>query len=80
MMHLDRLESKILTELKSAMSSLTLAQEIENGDPGSACIFDDVIAFSHSDVSLLAYLIAMFEVFQHHSVTVKLRKTRFLPM
>jgi hypothetical protein len=40
-----------------------------------------VIAFSHSVVSsLLAYLIAMFEVFQHHSVKVKLRKTRFLPM
>jgi hypothetical protein len=27
MMHLDGLESKILTELKSAMSSLTLAQD-----------------------------------------------------
>jgi hypothetical protein len=68
MMHLDGLESKILTELKSAMSSLrTLAQEIKNGDPGSACIINDVIAFSHSEVSLLTYLIAMFEVFQHHS-------------
>jgi len=79
-MHLAGLEAKTLTELESAMSSLTLAKEIANGNPGSACIIDDVIAFSHSVVSLLAYLIAMFEVFQHHSVTVKLRKTRFLPM
>ena len=77
--HLNSVESHIAAQLKDEIRATTVERECEIGDPGSACIIDDVIAFSHSPITLLAYLIAMFEVFQHHSVTVKLRKTRFLP-
>jgi hypothetical protein len=78
---MSNLEAHIARAMESTMNSLTLAQEMASGDPGSACIIDDVIAFSHPVVSLLAYLIAMFDIFQHHAVTVKLvRKTRFLPL
>ncbi len=76
----DGLESRVITELTAISESFSLKREMKVGDPGSACIIDDVIAFSHSVISLLAYLLAMFEVFQHHAVTVKLRKTRFLPI
>lgn len=62
-----------LTEL------LATAAEEQEDAPGAAVIVDDVILYARTISHLLAYLCAMLEVFTHHRVTIKLRKTRFLP-
>ena len=55
---MNPLEEHIAAQMKEMSTSLNMAEEIAAGDPGSACIIDDVIAFSHTVVSLLAYLVA----------------------
>jgi hypothetical protein len=47
--------------------------------PGSAVIVDDILLFARTAAALLYYLVCVLEMLQHHRVTVKLRKTRFLP-
>jgi hypothetical protein len=47
--------------------------------PGSAVTVDDIILFAHTATALIYYFMCMIEIFQHHRVTIKLRKTRFFP-
>jgi hypothetical protein len=47
--------------------------------PGSAVIVDDILLFARTAAALLYYLVCVLETLQHYRVTVKLRKTRFLP-
>lgn len=49
------------------------------GKPGSAVIVDDVILYARNVPTLIAYTLAMLEMFVVYRVTIKLRKTRFLP-
>jgi hypothetical protein len=47
--------------------------------PGSSIIIDDLLVFAHTPLMLMAYFTAILQVFEHHRVSIKLRKTRFLP-
>ena len=45
----------------------------------ASIIIDDLLSFADSPVMLMAYFMAILQVFVHHRVSIKLRKTRFLP-
>jgi hypothetical protein len=47
--------------------------------PGSAVIVDDIILFAKSALLLFVYFICILDVLEHHRVTLKLKKARFLP-
>jgi hypothetical protein len=47
--------------------------------PGSAVIVDDIILFAKTAAILLTYFKCVIEILKQYRVTVKLRKTRFLP-
>ena len=47
--------------------------------PDSSIIIDDLLAFSKTPLMLLAYFVAILEVFIEHRVSIRLCKTRFLP-
>ena len=45
----------------------------------ASIIINDLLSFADSPVMLMAYFMAILQVFVHHRVSIKLRKTRFLP-
>lgn len=56
-----------------------VAERIRVGHPRLAVIVDDVILYARNVPTLIAYTLAMLEVFMEYRVTIKLCKTRFLP-
>jgi hypothetical protein len=81
-MHADGADAESTTHLQEAVSEareLLYKKEAPASTPGSAVIVDDVILFASSPLQLLFYFTCVLEVLQHHRVTVKLKKTRFLP-
>jgi hypothetical protein len=75
-------DAETMTNLQEA---ITEARDLRHrkaapaSKPGSAVIVDDVILFAMTILQLLFYFTCVLEVLQHHRVTVKLNKTRFLP-
>jgi hypothetical protein len=67
-----------LREAKESMQARQNRQKTTS-KPGSAVIVDDVILFAKTLWQLLFYFTCVLSVLQHHRVTVKLLKTRFLP-
>ena len=51
----------------------------EKHRPDSSIIIDDLLLFGKTPMMLLAYFVAALKVFLNHRVSIKLRKTRFLP-
>jgi RNase H-like domain found in reverse transcriptase len=68
--------SKALTEYELTASPKALLQV---DPPDSSIIIDDLLLFAKHTVPLLAYFTAVLQVFIHHRVSIKLRKTWFLP-
>jgi RNase H-like domain found in reverse transcriptase len=68
--------AKALTEDKLTASPEAL---LSRDPPDSSIIIDDLLLFAKQPVPLLAYSISVLQVFLHHRVSIKLRKTRFPP-
>ena len=47
--------------------------------PDASIIIDDLLTFAKTPVMLMAYFRVVLKVLLHHRVSIKLRKTRFLP-
>jgi hypothetical protein len=52
---------------------------LKKDNPGSAIIIDDILTHAKHPIVLLAYFVTFLQVFELHRVSLKLRKTRFLP-
>ena len=72
---------KRLAPVAITNDSLTLSSEMlrRREKPDSSIIIDDLLAFSKTPLMLMAYFVAILEVFIEHRVSIRLRKTRFLP-
>ena len=69
------LSPEVLLKLVGANPKTLFQQDV----PGSAIIVDDLLAYAKNPLVLLAYYMCILHVLQHHRVSIKLRKTRFLP-
>lgn len=81
-MQADKADAETMVHLQEAVTevrNLLHWMEAPNSKPGSAVIVDDVILFAMSILQLLFYFTCVLEILQHHRVTIKLKKTRFLP-
>lgn len=56
-----------------------LACNLHLPDPRSAVIVDDIILSARDPNTLINFLVCVLKILQHHRVTVKLKKCRFLP-